>query len=310
MVVYQFSTISEWLAQNIHNRVVFLNSPENFNDPTENNFSLKNMDECDGGNEFKRKFLKTIKDDLSESYKLNEVEKSKILGVPLSSRYKDKFDEEYFVNKFADKLLDGLGGESIDTFCHRSVKEAQEAFRISSFSKNQSNPLMWGHYADGMRGVCIEYDIDEKDLNKVEYEECYSVDVLRVLARETEDEVKKTFLRKNPYWEYEKEYRMIRVGESYYPLEKGRLKKIYFGYKCHEDKADFIKNLAILSHGDDVRFYITRNLVSSQYMVNIPVGSDELKERIASTKNKANEHETFVDDERLKLICQSEFGKN
>ncbi|WP_254276866.1 DUF2971 domain-containing protein [Halomonas sp. 3H] len=310
MLVYQFSTISEWLAQNIYNKVVFLNDPAKFNDPTESNFSLKNMDECDGGNEFKEEFLKSIKGDLLESYNINEIEMSKLSGMTSGFFHNKSFKESFFVDKFADELLDGLNGEDINNFCHRAVKEAQAAFRISSFSKNNSNPLMWGHYADGMRGVCIEYDIDDKDLNKVEYKECYSVDVLRVLARGTEDEVRKTFLRKNPSWEYEDEYRVIKVGESFYPLEEGQIKKVYFGYRCSEEKADFIKSLAILSHGSDVQFYITRNLVSSQYTINSPVDPGKLKEEIARIKKKVNEHETYVGDEVLKLVCENEFGKD
>lgn len=36
-----------------------------------------------------------------------------------------------------------------------------DSARISCFSKNSNNLLMWAHYANGLRGFCVEFDEDE-----------------------------------------------------------------------------------------------------------------------------------------------------
>ncbi len=35
-------------------------------------------------------------------------------------------------------------------------------YRICSFSKEYNNILLWAHYADGFKGICIKVEIDEK----------------------------------------------------------------------------------------------------------------------------------------------------
>lgn len=41
-----------------------------------------------------------------------------------------------------------------------SIPHIIDGARISCFSKNADNLLMWSHYADGLRGFCIEFDPD------------------------------------------------------------------------------------------------------------------------------------------------------
>lgn len=62
-----------------------------------------------------------------------------------------------------------INDESIEDFnlymeeleCYQpDVKKYIEGARISCFSKEQNNLLMWSHYADGLRGFCIEYEED------------------------------------------------------------------------------------------------------------------------------------------------------
>lgn len=39
--------------------------------------------------------------------------------------------------------------------------EVFKGIRISCFSRDPSNLLMWSHYADGLRGMCLEFDEEE-----------------------------------------------------------------------------------------------------------------------------------------------------
>jgi hypothetical protein len=63
--------------------------------------------------------------------------------TPESEAYALEYYEEY-----ADSLEDG----------QIIVDEFVDSARIACFCKNVRNLLMWSHYADGLRGFCIEFD--------------------------------------------------------------------------------------------------------------------------------------------------------
>lgn len=57
--------------------------------------------------------------------------------------------------EFYKDYIDSLEGSQ------PSVEAAINSARISCFSRQVENLLMWSHYADGMRGFCIEFDAIE-----------------------------------------------------------------------------------------------------------------------------------------------------
>lgn len=77
--------------------------------------------------------------------------------------------------------------------------------RICSFSKERKgdfNPLMWAHYADGGRGIMINFKINEPAvIDKVKYDGHYHYD--------QEEDIREIFIHKVRAWNYEKEYRVI-----------------------------------------------------------------------------------------------------
>jgi hypothetical protein len=101
-------------------------------------------------------------------------------------------------------------------------------------------PLMWSHYGDQHRGLCIGYSVpkaERKNLHKVEYGGSRLVQaslVATAIAGDPEsikalDEA--VLLRKAKDWEYEKEWRLLGArGVQRSPLE---LSSITFGMRCH-----------------------------------------------------------------------------
>jgi hypothetical protein len=45
----------------------------------------------------------------------------------------------------------------------REIKKAIEGVRICSFSRTATHPVLWAHYADNFKGVCIEVEIKETE---------------------------------------------------------------------------------------------------------------------------------------------------
>lgn len=106
---------------------------------------------------------------------------------------------------------------------------------LSCFAGTPENTLMWSHYAAGHTGVAIEVDpigLDE-NINAV----IYSDEVIRLRLKELAGiEVSKTlfdslFLRKAKCWEYEREYRIMRIAPQSHAISfgKGSIKRVIIG---------------------------------------------------------------------------------
>ena len=106
-----------------------------------------------------------------------------------------------------------------------------------------TNPLLWGHYADKHKGICLGFDVPDHHLSEVDYVR------QRFLAPEVIDEpfMKKLLLTKFEHWRYEEEYR------AYVSL-KDEIDGHYY--------ADFSDNLSLkqVIVGDQSR--ITRDQIS------------------------------------------------
>lgn len=84
-------------------------------------------------------------------------------------------------------------------------------------SATRRHPLLWSHYADSHRGLCIHFDhtLDPfRFCNKVTYTKEYPEVVYPFVGEFDPGLFQKTVLTKAKYWKYEKEFRLwsIRMG--------------------------------------------------------------------------------------------------
>ncbi|BCG88042.1 hypothetical protein MesoLj113c_41520 [Mesorhizobium sp. 113-3-9] len=79
-------------------------------------------------------------------------------------------------------------------------------FGMLCFSPSWRNAVMWSHYADRHRGICLGFDVSDEIAEKV----TYSVERPPIsLDREpTESDLKPMLFLKGPDWSYEAEYRI------------------------------------------------------------------------------------------------------
>lgn len=129
---------------------------------------------------------------------------------------------------------------------------------ICSFSKEKDNILMWSHYADSHRGICLEFDIT-KDYDFfvspiiIKYKRNYpTVDVSK-----TRDKVgEKLLTTKYEGWQYEQEVRIYKEAYGEYEFKPTSLKAIYFGCKVEDSERknlyEFIRGIECFGH---VEFY-------------------------------------------------------
>lgn len=79
---------------------------------------------------------------------------------------------------------------------------------IYCISTKNDHPLMWSHYSDSHRGVCIGFDANKAPFiaaQKVSYSSVRP----QLQMMEHEGSFEKAFLHKADWWEYESEYRII-----------------------------------------------------------------------------------------------------
>ena len=150
----------------------------------------------------------------------------------------------------------------------KEIIEILKNIRIACFSTSPLSTLMYSHYTDKHKGICIEYDFSDFDtentsLLEVKYKEELKIDskIFQIMMKSDNDINEEIsfldlFRTKHLNWEYEKEYRVItydeadktdkadktdeanKVGKIYRPI-----KAIYLGKDISDSDIELIKTL-------------------------------------------------------------------
>lgn len=160
------------------------------------------------------------------------------------------------------------------------LKESFSFLRSTSFCmdtedrKALSNTLMWAHYANSHKGICVEYELGPQDFasNQVSYASIYRIlkisysnpedpkEILDFTDTDTRINIRKGIATKSKDWQYENEVRMV----AYTPTEKSKyvqchldtpnpIKAIYFGVKCPTQRKNAVRQ--IFQDRPEVNFY-------------------------------------------------------
>lgn len=119
---------------------------------------------------------------------------------------------------------------------------------VTCFSEVHDHPLMWGHYADSHKGVCLIFDeIANEQTQWFAFPVAYQEDRPRVnLTRFNEPDVMmQALFLKSDHWSYEREQRMVDwhrpPGYREFPVQL--LKGIILGAKISQDDEAFVRGL-------------------------------------------------------------------
>lgn len=136
---------------------------------------------------------------------------------------------------------------------------------IVSLAERANCPLMWSHYGDQHRGLCLGYSVlqdDEANVHKVAYGGSRLVHaslIERMLGGDADArrEVDSAVLfRKAKSWGYEREWRLVgKRGLQDAPLE---LDEVIFGLRC-ERSVEYAVMKALEGRDHPVRFYEIRS---------------------------------------------------
>jgi hypothetical protein len=131
--------------------------------------------------------------------------------------------------------------------------QIDKRYRVYCLTTKPGCPLMWAHYADHHRGVCLEFDMRKRDLCaaiQVQYRQMYPSFHLND-GKDLSPLYTKSF-----HWQYEEEYRLIAQEESsafpvdtmitrsqLYDLPGGALTSIIVGATASEQNRRTIRDI-------------------------------------------------------------------
>ncbi len=125
----------------------------------------------------------------------------------------------------------------------RDVQMEKLNIGIASFCEVWENELMWAHYADGFRGICVAYSVsklmnaldDGHSLARIAYgDRPFS---MSLAGRRNQDERAKAILStKNLMWTYEREWRLFAPTRGRAEHGPGVVRRVYLGARM--DPAD------------------------------------------------------------------------
>lgn len=159
------------------------------------------------------------------------------------------------------KLKQVFGDKPSAEIVHKRVplKEVLEQFQhdieelgILSLADSNKNLLMWSHYADDHKGMCLEFErknggtlADWDSTQPIFYTNNHPTLSPKSLLDDaaTLSNKKRILYSKSKHWEYEQEWRhIVENGNKLYPWP-APLKAVYFGCKVDESDINLVKNV-------------------------------------------------------------------
>lgn len=111
--------------------------------------------------------------------------------------------------------------------------EAHKHLRISCFTKEATNILMWAYYADGQKGICIEFDPSKDPLFFENLREVKYRTKLATINKGCGEELdySEILITKAMQWQHEKEWRVIfkDLYSDFFPISPQAITSVIFG---------------------------------------------------------------------------------
>ncbi|MFM0385856.1 DUF2971 domain-containing protein [Paraburkholderia dipogonis] len=134
---------------------------------------------------------------------------------------------------------------------YKSLKDAvAERFGVICFSDNWRSPVMWAHYGDKHKGLCLGFDVKGADEVKYEPQRLqHKLDQRQPGVRVTADLMKIAMTTKFDEWRYEREWRVFKALTNRHPdgnyyQDFGdfiTLREVIIGSRCSLTTSDIAK---------------------------------------------------------------------
>ena len=180
----------------------------------------------------------------NEEYGLKEIEEEYIHLSSVDSM-KDRFECLFSLSHLLDKILD----EETDNYiADEFIDKWKKDLGICCFCEKYDSFSMWDRYADGYKGICIEYDLPKLKLNKVvPIAVNYSKNAYEYCNKDVDNlfeylltSIIGSILTKNIEYSTEKEWRYISAINKPNVHVPESIKRVYLGTNCSKNKKKII----------------------------------------------------------------------
>ncbi|HTA83467.1 MAG TPA: DUF2971 domain-containing protein [Bacteroidia bacterium] len=222
--VYKHTKISEKLYNALTKSELWFSSPLSFNDP----FDCQINDATEWTPEIIKNYIEFANKNVGGSVDADEV-------AEREKQYPGSF-AKFFTGNYRKVL-----GES----------------GVACFITKPDNLLLWSHYSNAHKGICLKYDITKHyelfaQTMKMDYTNEYpKVDFITERAH---GYIKKAIFTKSKVWEYEDEIRTIQRKPGSYSINKECLQEIIFGCKTDPNDITEIRQIIKTSQYPNVVF--------------------------------------------------------
>jgi len=181
---------------------------------------------------------------------------------PFDTRFHVKGNLHAYVQETNAKKIKRIFGEDMsDAIVQKKVSvegelaqfhQGIEALGILSLADSNKNLLMWAHYAEDHKGMCLEFERKDGELlasfdstQPIVYTDNHpKLSPKSLLDKTATLKSKKRILYvKSKHWEYEQEWRHIVGDGNMLRPWPAPLKAVYFGCKVDESDINLVKNV-------------------------------------------------------------------
>ncbi|MGF1845359.1 DUF2971 domain-containing protein [Vibrio clamense] len=226
--LYKFREVNDYSINSIVENTIWFSHVDDFNDPFELYYKVTAGINSDN-------FTQSL-----GLYLSKREEEGNSLPIPkdmLLSIISESAPEQRRI------IIDSIAAEILPLQMQK-INEVRNDNKIFSLSFVNDHPLLWGHYANGLKGMCIEYDLN-KQLEPLNIGYCpvrydakpYAINILEMLnnQKNISDYSEEIFATKNDVWKYEQEFRLVsknsKMPGNQYQLGNDVIRSIIIGEK-------------------------------------------------------------------------------
>lgn len=168
---------------------------------------------------------------------------------------KKNFSKSEIYNRIPENMIAEFADKSFSQkWFYEMLQKNGVSLRTCSFTENLNNELMWAHYADNFKGVCVEFDFNSvPEVSNVLLKVNYTNEI--PFAQEISlNELKRLHTIKRKAWSHESEWRILLNQIDKIKIEPLTIQKIYFGPRTPIDKIEEIMVTCKNNYLEHVKF--------------------------------------------------------
>lgn len=192
----------------------------------------------------------------------SDIEIIEFDAANMCDEVKDEVKMAFALAKAPEAFIKKVSNAKIEEMYRGALIDKINRSSVCCFSLSSNNTLMWSHYAENHKGVCLEFDLEIGDieilhedkvgiLGKVDYDRKEKINYLK----DKDEALFKLFCSKNKDWEYEKEARIVlldKIGDI--KFKKNCITGMIYGLRLREEnKRNELKELC-KQHEYDIKF--------------------------------------------------------